>query len=311
MKRLSRGWLCDVGAGVLITCTMVGCASWKNGNETIIQVQSAQNPVRARKQTAAGVKALGHDNIDEAAEKFMSAIQADETYGPAHNNLGLLHFEQGNLYQAVLAFEQAMEFMPNDPIVYYNLALTLESAGKVSEALDLYVQAVQMAPANPVFLGNLVRLRIRLGESGFDLNEQLKDLVLIETRPEWRRWADRQLGLFFNDTLDRGPETPDFDGGKDDESDEAIEFRIEDRIIDLTPKSRPEVSIPTDEPNFRERSAPRVPSKRIPATQTLLPPSNEIPPPPPEPIPSISIPDPASFDMIPPSIEAMPSPRFE
>ena len=71
------------------------------------------------------------------------------TYGPAHNNLGLMHYEQGNYYQAVLAFEQAMDLMPQDPTVLNNLGLTLEAAGKIHEALDLYMQAAEMDPVNP------------------------------------------------------------------------------------------------------------------------------------------------------------------
>ncbi|MGB7324937.1 MAG: tetratricopeptide repeat protein [Rubripirellula sp.] len=297
MKRLARRLLLELGAGVIITSAVGGCASWKNSNESIIQVESKQNPDLARRLTLVGVKEFGMGNVDKATQKYIAAISADQTYGPAHNNLGLLHFEEGNLYQAVLAFEQAMEFMPYDPSVYYNLALTLESAGKVIEAKDLYRQAIQMAPANPVFLGNLVRLRIRLGESGPDLKEQLQDLVLIETRPEWRRWADRQLALFFNDTLDRGPEAPEFN--PNDEADEAVEFRIEDRVIDLTPKSRPKV------PKTNE-------STELPSTPRLNQPVRSSAPPaaptrPAAPRPT-AIPDPFSFDTVPPSIEMLPPP---
>ncbi len=293
MKRLPRRWLLDTCAVATIAAGVVGCASWHHGNESIVHVDSKQNPSLARRLTLVGVKEMGLGNIDKATEKFIAAINADEAYGPAHNNLGLLHFEQGNLYQAVLAFEQAMEFMPTDPIVYYNLALTLESAGRVSAAMELYMQAVQMAPTNPVFLGNLVRLRIRLGESGPDLNEQLQDLVLIETRPDWRRWADRQLALFFNDALDRGPETPEFNPNGDDDSSEKVEFRIEDRVIDLTPKPRPETV---------GNGSPR----------SLAPPQNngsssgsrrsE-----PESVP-LAIPDPSSFESMPRSIDSLPPP---
>ena len=150
-----------------------------------------------------------------------------------HNNLGLLHYEQGNYYQAVLAFEQAMDLMPQDPTVLNNLGLTLEAAGKIHEALDLYMQAAEMDPVNPNFLGNLVRLRVRMGDHDPSLVVQLQDLVLIETRPEWRRWADELLALRFNPILDRGPETPEFDLNEDRE--EAKRDRnVDDQIIDLS-----------------------------------------------------------------------------
>ncbi len=229
-SRLDRG--CAV---ILMAVCVAGCASLKDNNESIIRVQSSHDTGKASRLTLLGVKAMEGGDMDRAAEKFLAAVEADEAYGPAHNNLGLLHYEQGNFYQAVLAFERAMELMPDDPIVYYNLGLTLQAAGRVNEALDLYWQAVEMDPVNPNFLGNLVRLRVRLGEEGPELTTQLQDLALIETRPDWRRWADRQLALTFNDNLDRGPATPDFNSNRNDRGDGDKEPG--DNIIDLTPTS--------------------------------------------------------------------------
>lgn len=217
-----------------------GCASLQDGQEYLIRVQAGRDPVKAARLTLLGVTAMNKGHRDRAADKFRAAINADRTYGPAHNNLGLLHYEQGSLYQAVLEFEQAMELMPQDPDVYYNLALALESAGRVHEAMDLYWQALEMDPINPNYLGNLVRLRIRMGEEDSDLIVQLQDLALIETRPDWRRWADRQLALFKNDALDRGPKPPEFDTGGDGESEQ--EYDPADNVIDLTPEPEPKRS---------------------------------------------------------------------
>ena len=216
-----------------MTC---GCAALKD-REQIIRVSTSRNSAEAARLTLVGIKALDNGEVDRAGDKFLSAIEADDTYGPAHNSLGLMHFEDGDLFQAVLEFERAMELMPQDPDVYYNLGLTLETAGKVFEAMDLYLQATEMDPTNPLYLGNLVRLRIRLGEDDPSLITQLQDLILIETRPDWRRWADQQLALTFNPTLDRGPDPPEFDtGGKKDEfvNDDAY---LKSKIIELSPTS--------------------------------------------------------------------------
>jgi len=218
-----------------MTVLMGGCASLIGDNESIVRVASKQDPAKAARLTRMGMDALEQGDSAEASTKFLAAVAADEAYGPAHNNLGLLHFDQGNLYQAVLAFETAMELMPHDPVVYYNLGLTLEAAGKVHEAMELYWQAVEMDPVNPNFLGNLVRLRVRLGEAGPDLITQLQDLALIETRPNWRRWADRQLALSTNDALDRGPDAPEFDAEDEDEME--LDPSENNSIIDLTPAS--------------------------------------------------------------------------
>ena len=224
----------------LLCVVVFGCSSLKRSNESIVRVQTTDsqtrsgNSSRAGRLTLAGIRALHKREIHLAEKKFREAIRADFTYGPAHSNLGLMHYEQGNLYQAVTAFEQAREFLPNDPSVLYNLALALESAGRTDEALDLYYQANEMDPVNPIFLGNLVRLRIKLGERDEFLQHQLRELVLIETRPDWRRWADRQLGLNLNFALDRGPETPDLESTVRDSRDRDGS-EIETRIIDLTP----------------------------------------------------------------------------
>ncbi len=280
---------------MLMAATVVGCASLTGRNESIIQVETSRDAVKAKRLTLAGVKAMNTGHLDYAFDRFMEAVAVDETYGPAHNNLGLLHYDQGELYDAVLSFERASELMPTDPIVFYNLGLALEAAGRVHEAMDLYWQAVEMDPTNPNFLGNLVRLRVRLGENSPEVIAQLQDLVLIETRPEWRRWADRQLALNMNPMLDRGPAPFEFDTGQQRESNgEPASVK---RVIDLTPNledssgvSQPQSSIPAPPlpgPIGSERSSPTIQRKDHPVDQIL-----------PEPML-----DSGSLEILPPTIE--------
>jgi tetratricopeptide (TPR) repeat protein len=245
-------------AAILSTAIGSGCALFTDHRESIIRVESSRDRVKAQRLTLAGVQAMNAGQLEHAHAKFHAALVADETYGPAHNNLGLLHFDRGELYDAVLSFERASELIPNDPKVYYNLGLALESAGRVHEAMDLYWQAVEMDPTNPNFLGNLVRLRVRLGENSPEVVSQLQDLILVETRPEWRQWADRQLALEMNDTLDRGPDAPEFDALSDKKSSDAT--TPPKSVIDLTPvieRVPPEV--------------PQPPLPGIPGTEETLP----------------------------------------
>ena len=260
-----------------------GCASFRDHQETVIRVDSKRNTVKAQRLTLAGVTAMNTGHIDYAFDKLMAAVAADESYGPAHNNLGLLHYDQGELYDAVLSFERASELMPGDPIVFYNLGLALESAGRVHEALDLYWQAVEMDPTNPNFLGNLVRMRVRLGENSPEVVTQLQDLVLIETRADWRKWADNQLALNMNDALDRGPDAPEFEMDSARDRDEASS-RMKS-VIDLTPTAK--------------SARPPVPSPPDPAPPRLEPDraSEELPAP---------MQDRGSLEVLPPSIQVVP-----
>ena len=229
---------------------MVGCAAFNDQHDSLIKIESSRNPAKAQRLTLAGVNALENGKPEYAAEKLLSAIRADPKYGPAHNNLGLLQFDDGKLYPAVLSFERARELMPSDPAVYYNLGLALEKAGRKNRALELYWQAVELDPTEPHFLGNLVRLRRRLGENGPDVIAQLQDLMLIETRPDWRDWASEQLEVTLNPNLDRGPETPEFGGS--DPTNERLKSKgpneTQTKIIDLSPNAKkPESSVPTEQ----------------------------------------------------------------
>ena len=250
MKRKRIVLFCQYLAATSLVVTPLGCASLQDSASSIVRAEATNNPAKASRLTGAGIKALKVGATDEAARKFLQAIAVDETFGPAYNNLGLLRYEQGNLYEAVLSFEQAMDLLPGDPTVYYNLGLALESAGKTAEAMDLYQQAVEIDPTNPNFLGNLVRLRVRLGEQNPSLVRQLQDLILIETRPQWRSWADEQLALHLNDALDRGPAAPDF--RPDTKRDPSAKSG---QVIDLTP---PTTAEPETVPGEPSSSTPRI-----------------------------------------------------
>lgn len=307
-------------AAIIVAASVSGCALFERPNETVLRVETSRNAAKAQRLTLAGVKAINGGHIDYAVDKFMEALAADETYGPAHNNLGLLHFDQGELYDAVLSFERAAELMPNDPTVYYNLALALESAGRVHEALDLYWQAVEMDPTNPNYLGNLVRLRVKLGENGPQVVSQLQDLILVETRPEWRSWADRQLALDMNDTLDRGPDAPEFNPRTGRDGTQAS--NRPKNVIDLTPAMEgsrrtvpepPEAAPPEAVPPEAappEAAPPEAvslePQMNAPADQSLVPngvqqldrPRQR----------EATIRDSGSLEILPPSIEVVPAP---
>ena len=68
----------------------------------------------------------------ERAEQLLrEALTHDLFFGPAHNNLGVLHLKRGKLYEAAGEFEWARKLMPGHPDPRVNLALTLERAGTI------------------------------------------------------------------------------------------------------------------------------------------------------------------------------------
>lgn len=151
-----------------------------------------------------GVKLYESGELSGAAQAFEQAISIDPSNGSAHNNLGLVRFDQRRLADAADHFSTAAEFLPEDPTPLNNLGMTLESGGRAMEAIDYYEQASMVQPRNPLYLGNLVRAKIRMGDQDELVVSQLQTLAMIENRPEWVRWVQDQLALEFNPMLDRG-----------------------------------------------------------------------------------------------------------
>ena len=183
-------------------------------NESMIRVETSREPSRPRRLTLAGVKAMNAGQVDYAFDKIHGSDRGRRNLrtGVTTTSDCCITTRANSTTQCSRSSERR-ELMPGDPIVFYNLGLALEAAGRVHEAMDLYWQAVEMDPTNPNFLGNLVRLRVRLGENSPEVMAQLQDLMLIETRPDWRRWADRQLAFEMNPTYSTaGREHPSSDG---------------------------------------------------------------------------------------------------
>ena len=86
--------------------------------------------------------------------------------------------------------------MPHQPIPRNNLGLVFEATGQLEKAEEQFHAALEAEPDNPEFLGNLARAKIRRGERSQELRDLLQQIVVIDTRPQWRTWAEEQLHLF-------------------------------------------------------------------------------------------------------------------
>ena len=178
---------------VLAIAMIVGCQS----RSVIVKTDGPkQRDMRlATQKTAQAVELIKKRQFDKAEHLLDEAIEADPFTGIAHNNLGLVYYHQGRLYEAAREFQHAVKLLPYHPEPANNLGMVYESAGKLDDAVEQYATANELEADNPAVLGNLIRARIRRGDDRNDMREQLTELVMKETRPEWLEWARLQLGL--------------------------------------------------------------------------------------------------------------------
>jgi len=183
-NRVMKSWV-----AMLLLTLAFGCAS----SHSNLQNDPAANARQAMAELTEGTKLLSEKKYDEAEGHFRRALQFDSYSGLAHNNLGMVYFNLGNLYDAANEFQAAGKLLPSYPEPRNKLGLTLEAGDKFDEAIAEYQAAVDLDPENPELLGNLVRAKVRRGDQDQHVRELLVHLMQIETRPEWQLWEQREL----------------------------------------------------------------------------------------------------------------------
>jgi len=167
----------------------IGCGSTPLRSTNADGVRNSQ---RAAELTAEAIGLLAAEPV-EAERLLREALKADLYHGPAHNNLGVLHLNRGELYEAAEEFDWARRLMPGHPDPRINLGIALERGGKVHEALDAYASALEVYPDHLPAIQALARCQLRHGEPD-DRTDELLRLIAYRGTPEWRGWARSQLG---------------------------------------------------------------------------------------------------------------------
>jgi tetratricopeptide (TPR) repeat protein len=113
--------------------------------------------------------------------------------------LGDAYRRKGDSANAIQAFEQARQILPDDSTVLSDLAMTLDSAQRWSEAMKVYEAAIRLAPNDGVSLNNDAFL---IAEHGGDL-----DLALTRAQratqllPDYTEVADTLGWIYLKKNL--------------------------------------------------------------------------------------------------------------
>jgi protein O-mannosyl-transferase len=102
----------------------------------------------------------------------------------AHNNLGTVLRQKGNLDEAIAQYQMALQIMPGNESVHFNLARALFQKGRAGEAITQYQLALQIDPADMEAQNNLAWLlatapqaSLRNGEKAVQLARQANELA--------------------------------------------------------------------------------------------------------------------------------------
>ena len=111
----------------------------------------------------AGVARYRCNRFDEAAALLLQATQAAPTYAEAHNSLGILLLETGEIAEARVVLERAVALRPDYANAHTNLGNALSTAGVLQEAAAAYRKAIALDPYDLQAHHRLARTHLALG----------------------------------------------------------------------------------------------------------------------------------------------------
>ena len=101
-----------------------------------------------------GLKYLEHD-LAKAFRNFREAVVQDDNFAPAHNNLGLVCLEIGDLFQALEHFNRAIELDDRLDVAYCNRGLARLELGDFEAAYDDFGKALELDGSAPMHYNNI------------------------------------------------------------------------------------------------------------------------------------------------------------
>ena len=190
---------CTLAAIVCLALSLsCGCAHLARDEDPqqVVERMARERQQRLEQAQAAyqaGAKALARNDLAGAADNLAEAVRLDPYHGAARNDLGVVRYREGDLYQAALDFDAASRIMLDAHEPFYNLGVVLEEAGRLEEAAEAYRAALRIAADAVDVKEALARTYIRLDSHRQEAVVLLEAAAAKESRAEWQHWIRLQL----------------------------------------------------------------------------------------------------------------------
>ena len=151
---LCAGWRCRrVVPGVcatiilvaLIFCARAQTAYWRN-SESLWTHTLACTSDNAMAQNALGIALFKTGQVDEAMVHYQKALQIKPDFVDANINLGNALLQKSGVDEAIAHYQKVLQIVPGGAEIYDNLGSALLQKGQVDEAIAQYQKALQIKP---------------------------------------------------------------------------------------------------------------------------------------------------------------------
>jgi len=189
MRSQRQSWIARIAAVVCVGIVLSACGSHRSGPYS--GDGAVRDTVAADGSYTKAMAVIASDPA-EAESMLRETLSHDLYHGRAHNNLGVLLFRSGKLYEAAGEFEWARRLMPGLPEPRVNLALVLDQGGRAHEALEAALTALEVQPNDLAALQAIVMIQLREGTADATTLERLQQIADRADDTTWVAWAKNE-----------------------------------------------------------------------------------------------------------------------
>jgi tetratricopeptide (TPR) repeat protein len=130
---------------------ILGMGSWQRAwvyesQETLWTYTLAQNPNCWAGYNSLGLVLFQRGQLDEAIIQFQKALEIDPDYAEAYGNLGSALVQKRQLDEAIIQFQKALKINFNNAEVHNDLGSALAQKGRVDEGMLQFQKALAINP---------------------------------------------------------------------------------------------------------------------------------------------------------------------
>ncbi len=148
-RRVVLGGCSTVILTALICCARTQASYWRN-SETLWIHALACTSDNVIAYNNLGNALFQKGNVDEALVHYQKALEINPDYAEAHVNLGNALLQKGNVDEAIVHYQKALQIEPDYAKAHVNLGSVLFQKGDVDEAIAHFQKALQINPDNAV-----------------------------------------------------------------------------------------------------------------------------------------------------------------